>query len=36
LRDHSWGSLRCRGSGRVIVLLQWLAKRRHADRRELG
>ena len=24
LRDHSWGSLRCRESRRVIILLQWL------------
>jgi hypothetical protein len=37
LRDHSWRSLHfLRGSRRVIVFLQWLAKRRHTDRRELG
>ncbi len=37
LRDHSWGSLHFRGgSRRIIILLQWLAKRRHADRRKLG
>ena len=37
LRDHSRRGLHFpRRRRRVIILLQWLAKRRHADRLELG